>query len=63
MMKVRRRIERLEEELLPPSAVPPIVHHINFIDDDGKATETMVIVHPSWARRPVKHGRSRRWGT
>jgi hypothetical protein len=41
MMKVRQRLERLEEELLPPSAVLPIVHHINFIDDDGKTTETM----------------------
>ena len=62
MMKVRQRIERLEEELLPPSAVPPIVHHINFIDDDGKTTETMVIVHPGCARRPVKHSGNRRWG-
>jgi hypothetical protein len=60
MMKVRQRIERLEEELLPSSAVPPIVHHLNFIDDDGKTIETMVLVHPSCARRPVKHFRNRR---
>jgi hypothetical protein len=62
MMKVRQRIERLEEELLPPNAAPPIVHHINFIDDDGKTTETLVLVHPSYARRPVRHFRNRRWG-
>jgi hypothetical protein len=62
MMKVRQRIERLEEELLPPDAAPPIVHHINFIDDDGKTTETLVLVHPICARRPVKHFGNRRWG-
>ena len=62
MMKIKHRIERLEGELLPPDAAPPIVHHIDFIDEDGKTTETRVIVHPSCARRPVKHIGNRRWG-
>jgi len=38
----------------------PIVHEIQFIDGDGKLSETMVIVHQSCAQRPVKHFRNRR---
>jgi hypothetical protein len=31
-MKIRRRVESLEEELLPPPAEPPRFFRINFVD-------------------------------
>jgi hypothetical protein len=42
-----RRLERLEERILP-SGDPPIEHIIRFVEADGTVVETMVIQH-RWA--------------
>ena len=59
-LRVRQRLERLEEELLPPDAGPPVVHEIQFIEADGTVSETMVIAHPSFRSLPKKYLRNRK---
>ena len=61
MLSVRRRITNLERAMGVSDRTEPIVHEIQFIERDGTVSETMVLVHPSCARRPVKHFRNRRY--
>ena len=59
-MRIRTRIERLEEEMLPPPQ-PPHTIRIHFVDSDGKVAYTKVIdatPNPAFVRR----GRAR-WFT
>jgi hypothetical protein len=43
MLKVHRRIEKLELALGLSGRFKPYVCHINFIDSDGRRTGTMVV--------------------
>jgi hypothetical protein len=43
MLKVHRRIEKLEQALGLSGRFKPYVCHINFIDSDGRLTGTMVV--------------------
>jgi len=45
MLRVHRRTEKLESKFGLSHRTPTIVHHINFIDSDGKITGTMVFSH------------------
>ena len=58
MLKIRRRIELLEEELQPVEPGPPLILEICGVDEDGKVVETRVLEVPQF--RP-KAGRDR-WG-
>jgi len=54
MLSVQRRVANLERAMGVSDRSEPIVHRINFIDEDGTVSETMVIVHPSCALRTKK---------
>ena len=41
-MKIRSRIVRLEDELLPLPAHPPEFMEVNFVDSEKKVVNTMV---------------------
>jgi hypothetical protein len=56
MMKVRQRIERLEEEILPPDEGPPEVLTLCFVDSDKNVVETREFP----LRVPPSNGRFRR---
>jgi hypothetical protein len=43
MLKLYRRIEKLEQALALSDRFAPYVHHINFIENDGRVTATMVL--------------------
>ena len=42
MLRVRSRIERLEEEILPLPLQPPEFMEIHFVDSEKKVVNTMV---------------------
>jgi len=58
MLRIRQRIELLEEALLPVDEGPPLLLEICGVDEDGKVVETRVLKVPQF--RP-KAGRDR-WG-
>ena len=58
MLRIRQRIELLEEALLPVEEGPPLILEICGVDEDGKVVETRVLKVPQF--RP-KAGRDR-WG-
>jgi hypothetical protein len=43
MLKLYRRIEKLEQTLGLSDRFAPLVHRINFIENDGRVTATMVL--------------------
>jgi len=45
MLRVQRRIDKLELALGLSDRFKPVVHHINFIDSDGTITGTLVLSH------------------
>jgi len=59
VVKIRRRIELLEQALLPEPQGPDQVFHVHFVDVDRKVVKTLDIkmgqVRPSngrrWSRR------------
>ena len=42
MLRIRSRIERLEEEILPLPPQPPEFMEIHFVDSEKKVVNTMV---------------------
>jgi len=56
-MRIRSRIERLEDEMLPMPAGPPLHLHIMAVDSEGKETLAHVFEVPQTI--PT----SRRWRT
>ena len=42
MLRVRRRIERLEDEILPLPPEPPEFMHVDFVDSEKRVVNTMV---------------------
>jgi hypothetical protein len=63
MLRVGRRIERLEEELLPPpDAGPPEVLTLCFVDSEKNVVDTLEFplgqVRPSNGRRKRTGGRA-----
>jgi len=52
-----RRLERLEDSLLPVLE-EPIVIHIIAVDGDGRRTDTGIEFKVPAARKPFKKGRS-----
>ena len=42
MLRVRRRIERLEDEMLPLPPEPPEFMHVHFVDSEKRVVNTMV---------------------
>jgi hypothetical protein len=42
MLRVRRRIERLEDEMLPLPPEPPEFRHVHFVDSEKRVVSTMV---------------------
>jgi len=57
MLRVHRRIEKLEYELGVSDRTEPVEHRILFIDGDGTIDGTLVISHPSSAMRAGKYSR------
>lgn len=63
-VRIRRRIERLEAELLPlPNPGPPEIMRVNFVDSEKKVVSTLEFemgdVRPSkrsWSIAPGKWG-------
>jgi hypothetical protein len=43
MLRLYRRIEKLEQTLGVSNRFVPHVHRINFIENDGRVTATMVL--------------------
>jgi hypothetical protein len=43
VVKIRRRIQLLEEALLPVNEGPPQFMNINFVDADRKVVHTLVL--------------------
>jgi hypothetical protein len=43
MLKLYRRIEKLEQTLGLSDRFAPYMHHISFIERDGRVTGTMVV--------------------
>jgi hypothetical protein len=50
-MKIRSRIEWLEEELLPPPPQPRRFINVQFVDSDLKVVSTMVVELPQTSPR------------
>jgi hypothetical protein len=42
MLRVRHRIERLEEEMLPLPFEPPEFMHLHFVDSEKRVVDTIV---------------------
>jgi hypothetical protein len=42
MLRVRRRIERLEDEMLPLPPEPPEFMHVQFVDSEKRVVSTVV---------------------
>jgi hypothetical protein len=42
MLRVRRRIERLKDEMLPLPPEPPEFMHVHFVDSEKRVVNTMV---------------------
>ena len=42
MLRVRRRIERLEDEMLPLPPEPPEFMYLHFVDSEKRIVNTMV---------------------
>ena len=64
MLKMRSRLERLEEAILPPADTgPPEVMTLHFVDADRKVTSTLKFEmgqsRPSRRRWSLAAGRSR----
>ena len=53
-MKIRSRIERLEEEILPPPPQPPRFINVQYVDSEKNVVSTVVVE----VGRPI--GRHRR---
>jgi hypothetical protein len=51
MVNVLRRIERLEESMIPPEPGPPILLHLRAVDSQGRVVSTRVLEVPT-ARPP-----------
>ncbi len=56
-MKIRSRIERLEDDLLPLPAGPTLRLNINAVESDGKVVDTIVFEVP----QPAPDRRERRY--
>jgi hypothetical protein len=56
-MRIRSRIERLEDDLLPLPAGPPIMLNIQAVNSEGKVVSTQVF------EVPVAVPSGRRWRT
>jgi hypothetical protein len=66
VLKIRRRIELLEEALLPVEPGPPLILTINGVESDGTVASTIVLTVPQPAsarpKRPIV-GRRAPWAT
>jgi hypothetical protein len=71
VVRIRRRIELLEETLLPVDQGPPELFHIDFVDADRKVVNTLVLtsslepektawVKDSWTNRKRRRAGTRR---
>ena len=56
MLRVRRRIESLESEILPPTSGPPEIMTISFVDSEKKVVDTLEI-----KMAPIRPASVRRW--
>ena len=65
MIRIRGRIERLEQEISPPDAGPPEVLTICFVDADKKIVSTLDFplghIRPQNGRRWRTERGSRSW--
>jgi hypothetical protein len=57
MLSVRRRIEKLEDKMLPLPSEPPEFMHVHFVDSEKRVVNTMV-----FEMAPVRPP-GRRWRT
>jgi hypothetical protein len=48
-MRIRSRIERLEDEMLPLPAAPPLHLHIQAVDSEGKVVTSTIFEAPHGA--------------
>ena len=58
MLKVHRRIEKLENALGISDRFPSVEHRIRFVDSDGSVTSTLVISdrRSEWIHHEVSEG-------
>ena len=58
MLRLQRRIERLEHALGVSDRIPPFEHRINFVDSDGTLSSTLLISdsRQEWIHREASEG-------
>jgi hypothetical protein len=56
MVRLRRRIELLEQALLPVEYGPPLAVRVNFVERDGTVAETRVFTIGSHSPEPRNRG-------
>jgi hypothetical protein len=60
-MRIRSRIERLEDEMLPLPAGPPLYLHIMSVDSEGKESLAQVFEVPNGVVPSSRRWRTTRW--
>jgi hypothetical protein len=60
VLKIRKRIELLEEVILPVDLGPPLILNIDGVDQDGKVVSTVVFTVPQPAPIPLNRRTVRR---
>ena len=58
MLRIHRRIEKLEHALGVADRLPPFEHRINFVDSDGTVSSTLLISdsRQEWIHREASEG-------